>query len=108
MPLHEFIGIRGGAFQSRRTTREKKTMHAEARASQESGRKQGEIEQDRTRDRRRRQSERELWFEAMRGDVLMTNMLEDFTIRHCRWTGRFTGETTHTLSGVKIRPLVLR
>jgi hypothetical protein len=23
----------------------------------------------------------------MRGDVLMTNMLEDFTIRHCRRAG---------------------
>jgi hypothetical protein len=108
MSLHEFLGKRGGAFQSRRTTREKKTMHAEARASQESGRKQGEIEQDRTRDRRRRQSERELWFEAMRCDVLVTNMLEDITIRHRRRAGRLTGETTHTFSGVKVRPLILR
>jgi hypothetical protein len=108
MSLHEFVCIRGSAFQSRRTTREKKTMHAEPRTAQESGWQHGEIEQNRPGDRCGCQSKRELWFEAMRGDVLVTNMFEDFTIRHCRWTGRFTGETTHTLSGVKIRPLVLR
>jgi hypothetical protein len=108
MPLHEFLCIRSGAFQSRRTAREKKAMHTEARAAQESGRQQGEIEQDRTRDRCRCQSERELWFEAMRCDVLMANVLEDFAIRHRCRAGSFTGEATDTLRGVKVRPLVLR
>jgi hypothetical protein len=82
-------------------------MHAEPSASQEPCRQHGEIEQHRMRDRRRCESERELWFEAMRCDVFMTNMLEDLTIRHRRGTGRFAGETTDTFSGVKVRPLVL-
>jgi len=108
MSLHKFIGVHRGAFQSCRTAREKKAMHAKARASQESCGQHGEIEQHRLRDRCGCQSEREFWFEAMRGDVFMTNMLEDFSIRHRRWTSSFTGETTDTFSGVKVRPLILR
>jgi hypothetical protein len=108
MSLHEFLGIRSGALQSRRTAREQKAMQAEAGTAQKSSRKQGEIEQHRVCDRCRGESERELGFEAMRGDVFMTNMLEDFTIRHRRWTGRLAGETTDTLGRVKVRPLILR
>jgi hypothetical protein len=88
--------------------REKKTMHAEPRASQEPRWQHGEIEQHRARYRCGCQSKRKLWLEAMRSDVLMTNMLEDLTIRHRRGAGRFTGEATHTFSGVKVRPFILR
>ena len=83
-------------------------MQAKARAAQESCGKQGEIEQGGMCHSHSRKTQLQLRREAMRGHVLMANAFEDFSIRHCRRAGGFTGETTHALGRVKVCPLILR
>ena len=108
MPLHEFVCIRGGALQNGRAALKKKPVHRQSETAQQSRGQQGKIEQSLIRNGDGSEAQRPLRREAMRGNVLMTDALEDFAIRHIGRAGGFTSKAANTLRRVKICPLILR